>query len=531
MALRHVALLTALLGCNAVEDVVFRLGDDLEAGTGPTARLVTSSVRVMENAGVVGLDLVVDPAPREPLTVRASLRPGTAQAGCQRADFAAASGVLRWNAGEATAHWTLTLEDDDWAEPDEQLALVLDPAPGFAGGEVEIVIEDDDRSALFESSAFDVIARDAPGGNTPQDAALQAALDAAAESGRGVVVLEPGSYWVERLDVHPGTSLVGRSATLLRPAGLGADAVTLHIHHIGARDSATVLLEGLRIDGQRDQQGAYTDKQLELAHLIAIEGDPSEPGRVRAGLLDLALTSGTGDGVFVGPNADVQLCNIEAHDLWRDAVGLLGGGSRLDVRGLVATASSGTTGLWLSGWPGGHMGEHRVEVRLDDVTLASGDLEIQVEGGSLVAIDGLDMMRPPLRVEALDSQVTIEDSVLCAGIPSDRHNTWALLGDVRVTNSRLVASEVVDETGTAEEAERSFEIVHVRWDRDGSVPATGRLVLAGCRFEIDDTLETSDTVYALGTTGEGASIRVEGGSLGPGVRGWFAPACSGCQLE
>src|SRR5690606_17585764 len=44
MALRHVALLTALLGCNAVEDVVFRLGDGLEAGTGPTARLVTSSV-------------------------------------------------------------------------------------------------------------------------------------------------------------------------------------------------------------------------------------------------------------------------------------------------------------------------------------------------------------------------------------------------------------------------------------------------------------------------------------------------------
>jgi hypothetical protein len=42
------------------------------------------------------------------------------------------------------------------------------------------------------------------------------------------------------------------------------------------------------------------------------------------------VSSGTGDGIAVLTQADVRLCNILGHDLWRDVVGLYGGFDGLD---------------------------------------------------------------------------------------------------------------------------------------------------------------------------------------------------------
>lgn len=525
-------------GCGVEQEVVFRIVDDAEVGLQsepdpaldvdaamPVARLQTTLVRVREGAGLVTVALKLEePAPALLQSVY-QLRDLEAQSRCRTPDFEAASGPLQWQPGSSTAELQLRVMDDDLAEIDEALEIVVQPATGLQGGSVTVLIEDDDRSALLHASDFGVV----PNVEAPQDVALQAALDAAHESGRGVLTLASGTYAVGSVTVPAGVTLSGRSATLRRPASAPSDTVTLNVTHLGQDDSLPTLIEGVRIDGQRDQQGVFTEKQLEDAHLIALSAAPESPGRLRASVLDTELESGTADGVFIGTNVDAELCNIQAHDLWRDAVGVLGGNTHVHLHGLVASASLGTTGLWFQGWPSGHAGSHRLELELSDILLDSGDLEIQVEGESQITIDELIMTAPPLRVEALDSSVHITNSQLNLGVPSERHNTWALLGEVIIENTTLIASEVIDETGTADEQDRSFGIVTVLWDFGQSSPATGKLQLRDCRFEADASIEPSDTIYAVETRGQGEHIRLQGGHLGNGVTDWFSPECSGCE--
>ena len=94
--------------------------------------------------------------------------------------------------------------------------------------------------------------------------------------GRGVAVVSPGDYEISSVALPPGVTLSARGARFHRPALSGADVVTLRIEHGGAADSALSLLEGLVIDGRRDEQGAYRDHERENAHLVALSGDGVE---------------------------------------------------------------------------------------------------------------------------------------------------------------------------------------------------------------------------------------------------------------
>ena len=69
-------------------------------------------------------------------------------------------------------------------------------------------------------------------------------------------------------------------------------------------------------------------------------------GALRASFERVALVSGTGSGLFVGPDAEVTVCGLSASELWRDALTLNGGATRAPRSRLDATATQGT-GLWL----------------------------------------------------------------------------------------------------------------------------------------------------------------------------------------
>src|SRR5690606_14906345 len=99
--------------------------------------------------------------------------------------------------------------DDDLAELDERLALVLDPIDGLpqsSGAHFELSIADDDRTGIIHASDFGVL----PGRASDQSADLGRALDAAADQGRGVVVMAPGDYEIASVEVRPGTTLSAR---------------------------------------------------------------------------------------------------------------------------------------------------------------------------------------------------------------------------------------------------------------------------------------------------------------------------------
>ena len=518
--------------CTNVEDVVF---DVLAVEVGDEPLLLN------EGAGVVELPVRLNREPTEAVSARYRLIELEAQSGCQTPDFFAAEGILTWAAGVREVFVPVWIGDDALAETDERLLLSIEAtesAPRLANASISLLIADDDRTELIDASAFGVV----PGRGHDQSAALQQALDRARDLGRGVVVMAPGDYDLRGVNLAAGTSLSARGVRWHRPLRSRADSVAVQIEHAGAPDSADTLVEGLTLDGQRDEQGEYRNDELAAAHLIALYGSPDTRGRLRATVQDVDLASSTGSGVFVGPQGDATLCRIRGTDLWRDLVTLRGGGSRVDARELDANAALGTTGLWFDGQPAGYDGTHRIEVTLFDAHLASGDLEIEAYAGSRIEIERLSMTRGPLRLHAPDATVRIRDSVLQMGVPSESHNYIGVPHDVEIKRTALVAGETDANGDELPEANRELSAVLVRWelapesppDLPGLLPfAPGphRLLFEACTFQRAPGVDSLDSVYGVQALGAGGSVVLRAPSLGPDLLAPFAPDCSGCVLE
>jgi hypothetical protein len=494
---------------------------------------------LIEGAGQVEIPVRLAVPARAEISARYRFVEREAQTTCRSPDFLSPDGRVAFAAGSDEGVVSLWIGNDELPELDEGLTLVLDD---FQGGDVsgsdsiELVILDDDRSGIVEArSDFGL----APGGASDQSAALQAALDRAGELGRAVVRVEPGDYDISGVTLLPGTTLSGRGAHFRRPAASSATAVSIALAHSAPLDSESSLVEGVTLDGRRDEQGPYEDNELAEAHLLSLRGNPESAGLLLAAVEGVRVESSTASGVFLGPGVDATICRLQAEDLWRDVVTLRGGGTRVDAREIDASATSGTSGLWFDGQPAGFGGTHRIEVIVEDTQLASGDLEIEAYEGSSIVLERFSMTRGPLRIQAPDATVRISESVLQTGLPSAIHNFFGLPHDVTITLSTLVTSETDLLGAPAPAADRDLAVVSVRWELESnperppllpSAPPPHRILFDRCTFLRGPDLDPSDTVAAVESTPPGGTVLLRSPTLGPSVTP-LAPTCDGCTLE
>jgi len=497
-------------------------------------RLSQEPVRVLEGAGVVEVPVRLEEPVPDLVSARFEVRGVEAQEDCHIPDFQGAEGTLTFERGSAEATIAIWIGQDNLAETDERLQIVLSDLYGAAlngPATTTVLIEDDDRDALLDAANYGVV----PNTETDQTEALQAALDAAASAGRGVLVLGPGNYEVSNVAMAPGTTLSAHGAHWFRPPDSELGTRVLSVVHDAPEDSLPTLIEGLSLDGRRDSQGSYRDYERENDHLIAVESRVDEPSRLNVSVESVAVSSGTGDGVAVGPDTVAHLCRIQAQDIWRDALSLHGGNSTLRVRGFDANATSGTSGIWLDGGTPGYEGIRTIDVEIEDARLSTGDVEMEVMDGSRVVLRRLSMTEPPFRVLAPNSRVEVIDSVIQVGVPTSRHNHLAFPGDVRFTRSTIVTSERLDEEAESEEVAREFATLSLRWATE-AIPeppeSDYQLTLDACTFILGEDIDASDSVYAIDNPGPLGRVVVQGGSvLGDGFVAWFTDGCVGCELE
>lgn len=495
----------------------------------PFSLTSTLPIVVEEGAGVVEVPVrLARPRPRD-FSLAYQLEGLEAQDTCQSPDFGAADGAVTWPAGALEASVRIWITDDELAERDERFALRLEAADGASLtplGRIEVVIEDDDRTALLDAQSLGVV----PGAAHDQSAALQEALDRSAAAGRGVLVMAPGDYQVRSVTLRPGTTLSARGVRWQRPALAGMDVVSLRAEHAGPEPSATSLVEGLSIDGRRDEQGPYRDHEGQEAHLVAVHGDAAEGGALRVQLEGLTLVSGTGSGLRVGPQTEITVCGLRGSELWRDALTLNGGATLLKLRDFDATETQGT-GLWLGAREPGFGDSYRVDVEAEDVRVGAGDVEIEVTDQSRVSLKRLTMTAPPLRLDVLGGSMRIEDSVIMLG-PSPA-NQWGRAHDVEIVNTILVASEAADAKATdpAGTSWSALSLGSLGFSPGPATPGAGRLRFTDCRFELARAARPGESAYALENPDPDTAIVVTSSRLGTAFANWFAPQCHGCELR
>jgi hypothetical protein len=252
-------------------------------------------------------------------------------------------------AGQTTAALPLQAIEDPYAELDETFTLTLSEfdtnvaSPATAVG----TILDNDRSGIFNAASYGAI----PNDQASDSASIQKAINAAAAgTGRGVVVLNPGLY-VEAVEsgsqavkVPPGITIEGYGATIRRSNfACGANPTKCYSSDFSASswnsatDSSWLVVRGLTFDGNSSNQGPYKSFEQEQVHQLylsaAVDNGTAKTfntGRLRVVTEDLVTKDSVGDGILVVTNTEHKSWNTRGEGNFRGHLVITGGNVTTD---------------------------------------------------------------------------------------------------------------------------------------------------------------------------------------------------------
>jgi hypothetical protein len=330
--------------------------------------------------------------------------------------------------------------DDDIHELDETRIVTISRADdGAVLGSFTLTIVDNDRHAIV-----DVRTTGATGDGTTDDtAAIQGAVDLVTSAGGGVVTFPPGTYMVTTVNIGPGMTLVGQGGILKRPASQGKWVRTLTTDgnpYNGAGPSAPLVIEGMNFDGNRQQQSAYMNYQLEQAHMVMLYAAADSPGQLRAYVDRSTFRDGVGDGVSVYTNVNAVITDSSAQDVFRGGLVVGGGNTDVVVDGFTTTGPELPTGIDFEIDGPGFGGSLNVRASLSNLDIdADFDMGVGDSNGSTVVVDHLVMHKGPFTSYTPNAKVLIKNSVLHFG-GSDVMNRIVFPFDMTIEASKVIVT-------------------------------------------------------------------------------------------
>ena len=311
---------------------------------------------------------------------------------------------------------TLLTLDDALNELDETRGIdVVDASSGSVMASVQLKILDNDRKALV-----DIRTMGATGdGSTDDTAAVQRSVDAARNAGGGVVLVPPGTYLVTSVRIGPGLTMIGQGGVLKRPGGQGKWVRTLTTDgnpYLGPGPSAPLVLEGLRLDGNRIAQGSYANSELEQAHLVMLYAAQNSPGKLIAYVDQCSFVDNVADGLSIYTNVSARVTDSVARDSFRGGLVVGGGNTDIYVDGFTTLGPTVRTGVDFEVDGAGFGGTFDVHADLRNLDIdADFDLGFGDSTGSTAIIDGLVMRAPPFTSYTPRASILIRNSSLAFG--------------------------------------------------------------------------------------------------------------------
>ena len=282
-------------------------------------------------------------------------------------------------------------------------------------------------------------------GATDDTDAIQRASDKVRKAGGGTVLFPAGTYLISNtVHIYPGVTYEGSGNPVIQAkADYPKDTrmfSTESFPWVGTTDSPYLIVRGLTFDGNSSRQGAYKDYENEHSFLLYLTGNPTQPGRLRALVENTTFRNGVADGISVYVNADVQVRNVRGENLFRGAVTLTGGYSKLDVNGLTTIGDVDLTGIDIETDGNGFGGTLRNESTWRNLDL-DGDLDFQVYDGSTVTGDNIHMRSGPVFIGAMDSTITINNSTLAVGMADSYLNRIVAPHNVTFNNTTFTMTQ------------------------------------------------------------------------------------------
>lgn len=329
------------------------------------------------------------------------------------------------------------------------------------------------------------------------------AINNAAAVGSAFLVFPTGTTTMAS-SVNPtaGQTWSGYGATLKMIASQPNFTRLVSIAYTGASDSNQTTIEGLTLDGNRDNQGTFTGGALEQSHCLFAAA--SGVGKLNLIVRDVTTRNSCGDGIALYTAISAQITNCAGVNCWRQAISVTGGGSTLQVAnyresglGRVATVRY-SGGIDIEEDSADAAGNVWTNVELVNCQLTD-NLNLLPNVGSLIVVSnvtvggknggGLSIVGPsgttPVNFQFTNCTF-YQDAINATS------NEIARYGNCEFTQCTFVAQRLADDGG----AENIYCLRPVpNIGADGCVNQT--VTLTRCQFLYGTTATGSDTVIGL----------------------------------
>lgn len=331
-------------------------------------------------------------------------------------------------------------------------------------------------------------------GVTDDTAIIQKTLDWVSSVGGGDVIFPTGTYMVTQLTCKHGQSLIGNgSATIKRPNNTPGrftrTFTTQGTKWNSVEDSPLLIFRNLTIDGNRANQGAYTNYELEHAHLMFLMGDIVNPGRLRVIIDGCVFKECVADGISVYTNTDVTISNCTFDNCFRGGVVITGGHSRTRMNNLSVYGNVHASGIDCEVDGVGHGSSYKCEVFLSN-SYIQGDMDISVQDGGVAHLNNVYCREQPLNFSALSASIFASNCRFVAGAMVANSNRIVYPGRTKFVNCEFAIQEPVEATSI-------LAAINIYWSTSGTQPTNQILEFNNCTFTVEGSVESADTSYAI----------------------------------
>lgn len=329
-------------------------------------------------------------------------------------------------------------------------------------------------------------------GVTDDTTAIQRAINAVHYQGGGTIVFPPGIYVVTSVTLRENITYEGYGATILRPPTQDKWTRTFTTNYQGDAPSKPLIIRGFTFDGNIQNQGEYRNYELEQAHLIFLNGDPSFPGRLQAVIEDCNFKNAVADAISVYTNVDAKIKNIEAIDVFRGGFVLTGGNSSVEVSNLTTRGKVNPGGIDIEVDGQGYGDTLKVDVKLENLNLMDGDFDIAVSEGSNVVGNNI-IADAPFYIFSLNSTLKFTHSKFKVGAVDGYINRILLPYHVTFEDCEFYVTR--KETGKPYDF---FSVADVWWQYPKyPTQHNQRLVFQNVQFKVDSNIRETDKTYAI----------------------------------
>lgn len=340
-------------------------------------------------------------------------------------------------------------------------------------------------------------------GATDDTDAWQAATDQCAEGG-APVYHEHGVSMAALINYLPGvTYIMGAGAVVkclpdranfqgrIFTTAQGRDAYESDV------DSAPVVWIGGILDGNKDNQGTYTDGTKEHNCGILLGADAGEGGRLVARIHGVRFQNFTGDGLQIHNQTDATVSDIECYKCWRSGVSVTGAAVKLrgdNWRLYGDSTDRSDFDIEVDGYEDTFDEVEQVDIELSNIDIEHGRFEVspasttEFSSGSRIVLSNINHRGDGCTIAGRGSIVRISDSILTFTAMDGSRNRIMWPRDMMFDNVEFVF------TGGDGASTFGCDI----WPNSGSTTDTKEwLMFHQCKWIADSTIEAGDTVYGI----------------------------------